>query len=121
MVIALPFIGIDGDPGLGEGVDMSFQGLLIGVMDQPQPDLTALAANRAHDWRTIIVISAVTALFIGPSAGRIIRVRVIITFFPPHSETFRRFQLVHRLRGLGVGDVGRWLEFLGELHAPWAD
>src|SRR6266540_3135194 len=33
-----------------------------------------------------------SALFVGSPARRIARIKVFLTFFPPHSETFRPFQ-----------------------------
>lgn len=121
VIVARPFIRIDSGSNLGEGVDVIFQSLLVGVMDQPETDLPTLAANCAHNWGAIIVVSAVSRLFIGPPPWGIVWIAVIVTFFPPHSETFRLFQSGYPLRGFGVGDVQHWFEFRGGPHAPFAD
>lgn len=92
MVVSLPFIGVDLGSGQGEGVDVVFQSFAIRVMDDPQPDLARFPAHRPDHGRTVIVIGPVSDLFIGPAARRVSRVRVIVTFFPPHSETFHLFQ-----------------------------
>jgi len=117
MIVALPFIRMDGRPSLGEAVDVFFQGLLVGVMNQPQPHLPTFAANRAHNRGSVIIVSAMTALFIGPWTGRVVRTAVIVTFFPPHSETSRQFQSGYRLRGFEVAGVGHWFASLGAPHA----
>ena len=105
VVVAQPFVGIDLIASQGAGMDVMFEGFLVGVMNHPQANLTTLTANRPHNWRTIIVIGAMAALFVGPTTRGIIRVGMILTFFPPHSETFRRFQSVHRTMALVVDGV----------------
>jgi hypothetical protein len=35
MIVTLPFIRMDGSTRLGKGVDVFFQRLLVGVMNQP--------------------------------------------------------------------------------------
>lgn len=77
---------------------MLLQRFLVSMMLNPQAHLSAFTPNRANDRRSIILISAVSALLIRPTAGWICRVKVFITFFPRHSETFRRFQYA-RLEG----------------------
>ena len=119
MIVAQPFIGIDLNAGQGAGMDVMFEGFLVGVMNHPQANLTTLTANRPHNWRTIIVIGAMTALFVGPTTRGIIRVGMILTFFPPHSETFRRFQSVHRAMVLAVDAVLHWLVVLCERRGPF--
>lgn len=119
MVVALPFIGIDRDPNLGEGVNLFFQGFLVGMINHPQPDLAALATNRAHNRRAVISIGAVSTLFVGAGTRRVVWVAVIVTFFPPRSETSHRFQSDYHLRRFGVVDVGHWLVFPGGFHAPF--
>jgi len=121
MVVALPFIRIDRGPHSSEGVNVLFQGRLIGVMGHSEPNLSALAANRAHNRRAVIVISTVARLFIGPSSGRILGIGVKVTFFPPRSGTSRQFPSPHLLRVFGVDVVPHWLEFLGGPRARWAD
>ena len=120
MIVTLPFIGINRDPDLGEGVNLFFEGFLVGMINHPQPDLATLATNRAHNRWAVIIIGAVSTLFVGPGTRRVVWIAVIVTFFPPRSETSRRFQSDYRLRRFGVVDVGHWLVFLGGLDAPFA-
>jgi hypothetical protein len=63
----------------------------------------------------------VSPLFIGPLARWIVWVSVMVPFFPPHSETSRRFQSGHRLQAFGAGGGRHWLEFLDGPRAPSAD
>lgn len=121
VIVALPFIRIDSGSPLSEGVDVFFQSLLVGVMDQPEPDLATLAANCAHNRGAIIIVSAVSTPFVGPPPWGVVWIAVIVTFFPPRSETSRQFQSVHRARGFGAGPVGHWLEFLAGLRAWFGD
>jgi len=119
VVIAQPFVGIDLNAGQGAGMDMMFEGFLVGVVNHPQANLTTLTTNRPHNRRTIIVIGAMAALFVGPTARGIIKIGMILTFFPPHSETFRRFQSVHRVMALAVDGVGHWLAVPYERRVPF--
>jgi hypothetical protein len=90
-------------------------------MDQPEPDLPTLAANCAHNRGAIIVVSAVSPLFIGSPPWGIVWVAVIVTFFPPNSETSRLFQSGYPVRVFGVGDVQHWFEFRGGPQALFGD
>jgi hypothetical protein len=64
MVVALPFIGIDPGTPSGESVNVFSQGLLVGMPHQPQPNLATLAADGADNGWTIIIINAVTVLWL---------------------------------------------------------
>ena len=119
VVVAQPFVGIDLNAGQCERMDVMFEGFLVGVMNHPQTNVATLATNRPHNWRTIIVIGAMAALFVGPTSGRIIRIGMILTFFPPHSGTFRLFQSVHRTMALGVDDVLHWYAIPCERRVPF--
>ena len=119
MVIAQPVVGIDLNTGPGEGMDVMFESFLVSVVNHSQTDLTTLTPYRSHNWRTIIVISAMAALFVSPAAWRIIGIGVIFTFFPPHSETFRRFQSVYRVMVLVIDGVGHWLAVAYEHREPF--
>ena len=121
MIVALPFIGVNHDPNLSEGVDVVFQGLLVGMMHYSQAYLSTVTAYGANDRGAVIIVSAMPLLFIGPTAGRIIWVAVIVTFFPPRSETSRQFQSVCLLSGFEVDPVGHWLVSPGVLREPFAD
>jgi hypothetical protein len=123
VIVALPLIRIDRGTQAGEGVNVFFQGLLVGMLNPSQPNLATLASHGADNSWTIIIISAVTTLFIGPASRGIAPVAVIVTFFPPHAqrETFRPFQSGHRLKRFGVGDGRRWPEFLAGPRGPFGD
>jgi hypothetical protein len=121
VIVALPFIGIDDSSSLGEGVNVFFQSFSVGMMDYSQPHLPAITAYSPNDRGAVIIVSAVSTLFIGPTARWIFWIRVIVTFFPPRSETSRPFQSVHHLRGSGVGGVEHWLEVRGVPQALFAD
>jgi hypothetical protein len=117
----LPFIGVDDSPGLGKGVDLFFQSGSVGMMDDPQADLPTLTAHRTNDRRAVILIGAVAALFVGSAAGWILWIGVILTFFPPRSETFHPFQSVHPVSGSGVGAGEPDFEFRGVAQARFGD
>ena len=91
-VVALPFISVRHGIGLGEARHVAFQSFAIGMFDDAQADLPALASDRAHNGRPIIVVGAMAFLFVGPPARGIRRIAVFFALFPPHSETFHRFQ-----------------------------
>ena len=119
MVVTQPFIGIDLNANQSEGMDVMFESFLVSVANHPQTNLTTLTPYRTHNRWTIIVISPMAALFVSPAARGIIRIGVILTFFPPHSETFRRFQSVYRVRALVVDGVGHWLATAYEHREPF--
>ena len=96
MVIAQPFVGIDLNTDQGEGMDVMFESFLVSVVNHPQTNLTTLTPYRSHNWRTIIVISAMAALFVSPAAWRIIGIGVIFTFFPRILKRFVGFSLFIR-------------------------
>ncbi len=121
MIVALPFIGVDRNPTLSEGVNVFFEGFLVGMMHHAQPHLPAITAYGPHDRGAVIIVSAMPPLFIGPTAWGIFRITVIVTFFPPRSETSRQFQSVHLSRGLGADRLGHWLEFPGGLGELFGD
>jgi hypothetical protein len=83
-----------------------FQGFAIGVMDHPQANLACFPAYGSDHRRTIIVIGAVSDLFISPAARWISRVALIVTFFPPPSETFHLLRANPRPGSIGSGDLG---------------
>lgn len=121
MVVALPFISIDLSSDQGEGVDVVFQGFTVGVMDNSQANLARFSAYCPDNRGAVVIIGAVTNLFIGSAARWISRVRMILTFFPPRSETFHPFQFGYHLKGAAVGVVGHWLEFRGAHPARFGD
>jgi hypothetical protein len=121
MIVALPFIGVDRSPNLSEGMNVFFESFPVGMMHHTQPHLSTITTYGPNDRGAVIIVSAMTRLFIGPTAGWIIRITVIVTFFPPRSETSRQFQSVHLSRGFGADRVGHWLESPGVLRVPFDD
>ena len=96
VIVALPFIGITRRPLLGVAMHMVPQRLPIGMLANPQPALATLSANRPHNRRTVIGIRAVPALLVGAPPRRVVGVGVFVPFFPPRSETSRRFRSQRR-------------------------
>jgi hypothetical protein len=92
VIVASPFVGEYHCIGQGESVNMVNQGLFVSVVNHSQAHLPALAADRADNGRSVIVVGAVSRPFIGPSTRWIIRISVKFAFFPPRSETSRLFQ-----------------------------
>ena len=63
-------------------MDMAAQGLPGRIRDDAQAHLARLASDRAQERRAIVGIGAPSALFVGPTAGRIGRITVLVTFSP---------------------------------------
>jgi len=82
VMVALPFVGVYLSIGPGEGMDMVNQRLFVSVVNHSQACLSALTSHSADNGRPIIVIGAVSPQFVDPPAGRIIWVRMKITFSP---------------------------------------
>ena len=91
LIVTLIFVSIHDCLGLGELMNLSAQSEAFGVFHHPQAHLTRFPSDGANDGRTVVGISAPSPLFVGPTARWVSRVKVLVTFFPPHSETFRRF------------------------------
>ena len=108
MVVALPFVSVHLGMGLSVLMDMVLQSLFVGVMDYMQAHLSALTSDRADNWRSVIVIGAMSPSFVGSSSGRIVGIGVVFAFFPPRSETFRPFQSAGLIRGFAVASARRW-------------
>src|SRR5215510_12377601 len=93
MVVTLIFIGVELTIDLRKLMDMRFQGLSSGIQDHAQAHLTTFSANGARDRGSVVGVGAPSPPIVGAPAGRVSRVEVLFTFFPPHSETSRPFQL----------------------------
>jgi hypothetical protein len=81
--VPCPFIGIDRRVGLRETDQVPLQSLTISVLDDPQPNASALTPDRADDGRTVIIIGAMPALFVGSTAGWVRGIIVFSAFFSP--------------------------------------
>lgn len=55
---------------------------LVRVLRHTQTDLVTVSPNRTDNWRTIILIRAVTLLFIGTSPRGIAEITVFCAFSP---------------------------------------
>src|SRR5215218_9027429 len=108
LLVSPPLIGVERGFARRVVVDMGQQGFLVGVFDDPQPYLSSDPAHAPDYRRTVIVVGAVPAPFVGASSGRIFGVRVPITFFPPRSGTSRRSRYAHPLEAYRVEAFGRF-------------
>ena len=69
--ITAPFISIHSGSRFGELMHMRKQRLLIGLMHDPQPDLTRLASYGAYNWWSVFGIGATTPAFIRTATRRV--------------------------------------------------
>ena len=67
MLIAFPLIRVHHRRRLGEMMHVCFEGLSVGVMDHAPAYLMTLSSDRAHNGRTVIVISAMPSSLVGTS------------------------------------------------------
>ncbi len=118
VVVAIPLIGIDSGGRYSEFGDMVFQCFAISMFDHAQTNLTTMAANRAHHRWPIIVIGAMSTLFVSTSTRRILWISVLFALFPPHFETFHLFQLHHHLALDLIVRFVHWLEWRAAKSAP---
>jgi hypothetical protein len=94
MIVTPILIGIEGAAGLGETMPVSAQSSFGRIEHDPQPHLACFPTDRAHNRGAVIGLSASSRSFVSPTSRRISPVEVFVTFFPPRSETSRRFQSV---------------------------
>lgn len=86
-IVSAPFVSVDGRAWNGERFDVGLQvGDAIGCTDF-EARLRALAAKGADDRRAVVLPSAVPPNFIGALPGRIGRIGMQYSFFPPHFDT----------------------------------
>src|SRR5512140_3387395 len=104
--------------GQSEVMHMLLQRFLVSVMSDAQAYLSTFTTDGSDDWRTVILIRAVSTQVIGAAARRIGRLKVFVTFFPQHSETFHRFQYAHRGEAYLAVLFLRWLAPHGAGLAP---
>lgn len=91
-VIAWPLVAVASRALGGELLNVPMQGRFRRSLANTQAAL-ATAASDSPDYRQmVILVRAMTALFIGSTTRRISGVAMLFAFFPPPSETSRRFQ-----------------------------
>jgi len=113
LVVALPFIGVTvgvtGGRLLSVAMHMLVQGLTIRTLTYAQAALPTLPANRANHRWPIIFIVAMTTSFVGSTTRWIKRIAVLFAFFPPRSETSRRFRCLRQSVTLDSTLQTHWL------------
>ncbi len=119
MVVTGPFGGVTRRRCLRRRLDVLLQRRFVGVRDHGQADLPAGSSERPDDRRAIIVIHAVAFALIG--ARRIGRVEMRFAFFPPRSETSRRFPSPYRAAVFAGAAHSHWLAVACAAARPWCD
>jgi hypothetical protein len=97
--VATPFVGVTGRAGLRRRPDVLLQSGFVRMRNDGPPYLPARTTKGTDDRRTVIFIGAVTFAFIRAPTWRIVGVEMRLAFFPPRSETSRRFQLRYPAAG----------------------
>ncbi len=92
LVVALPLIRVTTGSALRKLMHMLLQSLTIRMLVHSQAALPTRSADGSHHWWSIIVIGAVPTPLVRSTTRRIKRIGVLFAFFPPRSETSRRFQ-----------------------------
>ena len=69
MVIATPLISVNLGTRCSELMYMGFKCVLVGVMHDTQPNLTAFPSNGANNWGTVVFIGAMPFSFVSTSPG----------------------------------------------------
>ena len=121
VVVTAPFVGVTRRRCLRRCRDVLLQRQFVRMRDHCQADLPAGSSERPDDRRAIIVIRAVAFALICVPARRIGRVAMRITFFPPRSETSRRFPSRHPAAAFAHGLHTHWLASARALARPSCD
>jgi hypothetical protein len=121
VIVTSPFIGEYHSISQGEHMDVMNQGLFVSVVNDSQAHLPALTPDCADNGRSIIVVGAMSPLFVGSLAAWIVRIVVTFAFFPPRSETSRPFQSVGLAKGPAVAAALRWLGSPCAYRVPFGD
>ena len=107
--VPAPFVGAQLGRRAGELVHMTEQGCRIGGVSHSQSYLPTFSTYRANDGRPVGLISAMSSPFVSSPPGWVPPVEMLLTFFPPHSETSRPFQYARRQVLCWVGDLGHFV------------
>ena len=90
-VVACPFIGVTLGRLLRRALHVLSESLAVRVLAHPPAPRPTLSADGAdHRW-PIIFIAPMSTPLVRSAPRRIQRSHVLVTFFPPRSETSRRF------------------------------
>ena len=92
MVVTLPFVSKHFTASQSKLVDVLTECSFVGIVCHAQVHLSTLVSNCSHHRRTVILIRAMSALFIGSTAWWSAWSQVFFTFFPQRSGTFHLFQ-----------------------------
>lgn len=121
ILVTAPFIRVASRRRLRRRRDVFLQGRLIRMPNDGEPYLPTFSSKGTDDGRTIIFIGSVPFALIGATTRRIVGVEMRLAFFPPRSETSRRFQSRHlaaacsggsHIRSFAsvVASAGRWYD-----------
>ena len=106
--VALPLIRVTGGFFRGVAVDMFMQRFPVGMLAHTQPALPTLPTYGSDDGRTIILIGPMPPSLVGATARRIAWIAVFVPFFPPRSETSRRFPSRRPVTPVSLTSYTRW-------------
>jgi len=107
--VPTPFISAQVGQRAGELVHMTEQRCRIGGVRHSQSHLPTFSTYRADDRRSVTLVSAMTSPFVSSPPGWIPPVEMLLTFFPPHSETSHRSQYARRQAVRWVGGLGHFV------------
>jgi len=91
LVVALPLVAVTGRASGDELLHVPVPRLLVSALCYSQAAV-AVASDSSDDRRAVILVCTVTPFLIGSTTRRISLVLMLFSFFPPRSETSRRFQ-----------------------------
>src|SRR5207249_1165786 len=80
VVISPPFVRVDRYRSPRFAHDKGFEFFAVGMLHHPQTDMAALSTNHACYGRTVVVEGAVSALFVGATTRRVLRIKVRTAF-----------------------------------------
>src|SRR5215210_267494 len=95
LLVSAPLVSMDRCFAVRVAVNVGYQGLLVGVFDNPQPYPSRFPAHAPDYRRAVVLVCAVASSLVGAPPRRIIGIGMPITFFPPRSETSRRSRHAH--------------------------
>src|SRR3712207_1606482 len=105
LVVALVFIRVHMCPCPGELMHMRPQRGALCISDDSQPNLPRFATYSTQNRRSVIRVGAAPASFVRPPTRCVRRVKMFLTFFPPHSETFHHFRWHDQARACLVASL----------------
>src|SRR5579859_802405 len=104
-IVGVGLVGVNWHTRSREGMDMPTQACRSRIGFDTEAHLSGVTPHHADNGRTVILICATSAPFVGPASRRVKDIRMHSPFFPPHSGTSHHFRFPYPAKPLSVASA----------------